>query len=122
VIVGSFGTLFIKVKVMTENTPKKPRRKRRTKAEIAAEKAALAAKEVEPGKEVKTDDVIVEMLEESVASEEAVKEEIVESAPKPASEPLEPYVPQTGLDKLRKKLGQRKLRDQYYNEWHKKNE
>ena len=49
-IVGSFGTLFIKVKVMTEEvtTKKRSRRKRRSKAEIEAEKAAklaLAAEE-----------------------------------------------------------------------------
>jgi hypothetical protein len=45
---------------MTENTPKKPRRKRRTKAQIEAEKAAKLA--AESPKEVNKDDVVVEML------------------------------------------------------------
>ena len=93
---------------MTENTPKKPRRKRRTKAEIEAEKVTQTPKEV------KTDDVIVEMFEESVTSDDPVKEETVVSAEKPVSKPLDEYIPHTGLQKLRKKLSQRKLRDDYY--------
>ena len=72
---------------MTEQTPKKPRRKRRTKAQIEAEKAAQASKEV------KTDDVIVEMLEKSVLEPEVAKEEPVVSAePTVSEEPkLSPY-------------------------------
>ena len=108
-IVGSFGTLFIKVKVMTENTPKKPRRKRRTKAEIEAEKAAKAPKEV------KTDDVVVEMLEETVTSVDPVKEDTAAIARKRASrKPLDAYIPQTGINKFRNKLAQRKLRNETY--------
>ena len=101
---------------MTENTPKKPRRKRRTKAEIEAEKVAQTPKEV------KTDDVIVEMFEESVTSDDPVKEETVVSAEKPVSKPLDEYIPQTGLAKLRTKLAQRKLRDATYEQSKRKNE
>ena len=138
-IVGSFGTLFIKVKVMTENTSKKPRRKRRTKVEIEAEKAAklaaeqeecqecqdgadaLAAAEAALEKEVKTDDVIVEMLEESVVTSAApVNEDTAESVSGPASKPPAPYVTLTGLQKLRNRLSQRKLRDEHYEALRKK--
>ena len=126
-IVGSFGTLFIKVKVMTEEvtTKKRSRRKRRSKAEIEAEKAAKLALEAEEAakeaeglekvrardedghfikddpstpeneawewrkkeepqvEEVKTDDVFVEMAEESVVSEEVVEEEPAPVVPEP---------------------------------------
>jgi hypothetical protein len=110
-----------------ENKTKKPRRKRRTKAQIEAEKAAaLAAKspivdpkpqstkeDPESPKEVKVDEVFVEMLEESVTLEEVAKEEPAESAKKPDSEKLPEYIPQTGMSKLRQKMMQRRLKDQY---------
>ena len=137
---GSFGTLFIKVKVMTENTPKKPRRKRRTKAQIAAEKAAESKvvettpqPEAETPKEPTTDDVIVEMFEESVLEPVVAKEEIVESAEstdcdtcggesadaalaaaeaavEEQPEPQAPYVELTGLAKIKARIEQRRLR------------
>jgi hypothetical protein len=100
VIVGSLGTLFIKVKVMTENTPKKPRRKRRTKAQIEAEKTVKAPKEV------KNDNVVVEMLEESVTSVAPAKEAIAESA-----EPVHyEETPFNGMSKMRRKMMERRLR------------
>ena len=107
---------------MAEETPKKkPRRKRRTKAQIEADKAAKLAAEA-PKKEVqtvtdeswqKTDEVIVEMFEESVTSDAPVKEAGAESAKKPTSEELPEYIPLTGMSKIRQKMQQRRLRTQY---------
>jgi len=104
---------------MTEkSTPKKPRRKRRTKAQIEAEKTAELQKETEmtsllsPTKE-EIDEVITEMPEESVSNEPSVaKEEPVKSVPQPASKPEETYIPKTGMSKIRQKLAQRRLKDE----------
>ena len=121
---GSFGTLFPNVKVMTEETPKKkPRRKRRTKAQIEAEKAAKLPKvEVQPVSDEswqKTDEVVAEMFEESVASDAPAKEAGAESAKKPTFEGIPNYYPLTGIEKIRHKLKQRQLRNQYYDAWKK---
>lgn len=112
---------------MTEETPnKKPRRKRRTKTEIAAEKAA---KEVElnfgSSYEKEIDEIIEEERcipceEKAAEALEAAEAAIAEEVEKPTPAPLAEYVPQTGLNKLRKKLSQRKLRDEYYEETRKK--
>ena len=109
-----------------ENKPKKPRRKRRTKAQIEAEKAAAAAAVaakspiVDPKPQPTEEDfespkeaVVVEMLEESVTLEEVAKEEPAASAKKQESEKLPEYIPQTGMSKLRQKMMQRRLKDQY---------
>jgi hypothetical protein len=125
---------------MTENTPKKPRRKRRTKAQIAADKAAetkvvetAPQPEAEAPKEPTIDDVIVEMFEESVLKPVVAKEEIAESAESTdcdtcegesadvalaaaeaavvePPEPQEPYVELTGLAKIKARIEQRRLR------------
>ncbi len=127
---------------MTEETPKKkPRRKRRTKAQIEAEKAAkleaaAPKEEVKPASDEswqKTDEVIVEMFEESVLEPVVAKEETVESAEstdcetcggdaakdalaaaetavEELPEPQEPYVELTGLAKIKARIEQRRLR------------
>ena len=89
--VGSFGTLFHYVKIMTEQT-KKPRRKRRTKAQIEAEKAAAKKKE-----------------EAVVTSKEVVKEEPVASVVPTVSND---YRPKTGLAKIKERAAQRKLAEE----------
>ena len=79
---------------MTEET-KKPRRKRRTKAQIEADKAAeLAAKEEQA----------------AVSSEKVAKEEPAVSV-KPVVTKKEEYTPLTGLAKLRNKYAQRQKVD-----------
>ena len=139
---------------MTEETPKKkPRRKRRTKAQIEADKAAEALivdpaprpteLDVEDPKEEvktvsdeswqKTDEVIVEMFEESVTEPVVAKEETAESAEstdcetcggdaakdalaaaeaavEEQPEPQEPYVELTGLAKIKARIEQRRKR------------
>jgi hypothetical protein len=97
-----------------ENKTKKPRRKRRTKAQIEAEKAAaLAAKSpiVDPKPQSTKEDP--ESPKESVTLEEVAKEEPAASVKKPESEKLPEYIPQTGMSKLRQKMMQRRLKDQY---------
>lgn len=76
---------------MTENTPKKPRRKRRTKAQIEADKAAK--------------------LEEK-QKEETVVEKPVETVKPATTKPNEePYIELTGLAKIRQRVATRKYRD-----------
>ena len=91
---------------MTEETPnKKPRKKRRTKAQIEAEKE----KEIELNFGSSYEKEVDELLELDCGVH-------IEKVKEPTPTPLPEYVPQTGLDKLRKKLSQRKLRDEYYEE------
>ena len=127
---------------MTEETPKKkPRRKRRTKAQIEADKAVKLEAEA-PKEEVKTvsdetwqktDEVIVEMFEESVLEPVVAKEDTAESAEptdcetcggdaakdalaaaeaavEEQPEPQEPYVELTGLAKIKARIEQRRKR------------
>ena len=82
-------------------------------------------KKVEPKVEAKPAEKVAEVAEAAVEKEVELQfgssyekdiDAIIEK------KPLKEYVPETGLDKLRKKLSQRKLRDQYYEEIRKKNE
>ena len=73
---------------MTEETPKKPRRKRRTKAQIEAEKAAeLAAKEVKEEECIPCKESAAAALEAAEAALEkeveidAISEEVVSEEP-----------------------------------------
>lgn len=118
---------------MTEET-KKPRRKRRTKAQIEADKAAkLAAKQEEerciPCEESATAaleaaEAAMEEMEKEVEmnfgssyekeidaiSEEVAKEATVASVA-PSIPKKEEYIPLTGLAKIRHKHAQRMLKD-----------
>ena len=113
---------------MTEETPKKkPRKKRRTKAQIEAEKAAEAAKqskliaEAEAAAEKEIELQFGSSYEEeidAIIEEEALTPPVVEepaaSVKKPEYKNLPEYIPRTGMSKLRQKMQQRRLRDQYY--------
>ena len=107
---------------MTEET-KKPRRKRRTKAQIEADKAAeLATKEEErciPCEEsaaaaLEAAEAALEKEEQeaAVSSEKVAKEEPAVSAkPTDTKKAEEPYVELTGLAKIRARVATRRLRD-----------
>lgn len=90
-----------------EPTKKKPRRKRRTKAQIEAE-----ALEKLPKEEPAAPEPVSEAWP-SVEEEKVVEEEPVNNAYPLTFRPLETYVPKTGLHKLKKKMSQRRLRDDY---------
>lgn len=113
---------------MTEET-KKPRRKRRTKAQIEAEKAAeLAAKEAEEERCIPCEESAAAALEAAEAALEkevemtfgssyekevdAISEEVAKEEPVVSAEPADTeYIPLTGLAKLRNKYAQRQKVD-----------
>ena len=97
---------------MTEET-KKPRRKRRTKAQIEADKAAaaeLAAKEdngrfSDPSSFAEEE--CIPCQESAMAALEAAEAAVEEEEPAVTKKAEEGYVPLTGLAKLRNKYAQR---------------
>ena len=100
---------------MTEET-KKPRRKRRTKAQIEADKAAaaeLAAKEdngrfSDPSSFAEEEEEeCIPCQESAMAALEAAEAAIEEEEPAVTKKAEEGYVPLTGLAKLRNKYAQR---------------
>ena len=99
---------------MTEKTPeKKPRRTRRTKAEIEAEKASKGAANI-PHEPVVRDREAERARLEARQEAAVVKEEepVVSAKPTVAKKKeKEEYIPLTGLAKLRSKYAQRGIVD-----------